>query len=191
MMRIVDKTVSEPSPIKDILYEQINSISERKIQEEISKNNTAGIISKVMDVCGPKIDAVGGNKHLNFEAFAESLMHYLLTNALIQSQRKVTHNSAELDIVIPDLRTLVSSPKDALVIFFPKTDDTDKIRESLGKIESVQPIKENIWLVQKTSLGLDHRTYEVNKRHSFSNIVNDINAFLSSKTQSKFKIFKV
>lgn len=183
--------MSEPSPIKDILYEQIDSISERRIQEEISKNNTSDIIRGIMDGCSPKIGALDGSQHGNFEAFAESLMHYLLTNALIQSQRKVTHKSVELDIVIPDLRTLVSSPKDALVIVFPKTDDASTARESLAKIGSVQPIKENVWIVQKTGIGLDHRTYEIDKAHSFSNIINDINAFLSSRTQSKFKIFKV
>ena len=179
------------SPIKEILYEQINSISEQRIQEEISKNDTARLIRGMVDNCYPKIVKLYGNQHENFEAFAESLMHYLLTNALIQSQRKVTQKSIEIDIIIPDVRTLVSSPKDALVIFFPKTNDIDTILESLRKIETIQPIKENIWLVQKTSLGLQYKTYEIDKDCSFSDIINDICVFLSSRTQSKFKIFKV
>lgn len=183
--------MSESSPIKDILYEQIDSISEKRIQEEISKNNTTNMIREVMDSCGPKIGALDGNQHGNFEAFAESLMHYLLTNALIQSQRKVTYNSAEIDIIIPDVRTLISSPSDALIIVFPKTDNVGAILESLRKIEAVQPIKENIWLIQKTSLGIDHKTYEIDGSRSFSNIINDIGGFLSSKKQSKLKIFKV
>lgn len=191
MTQFTEEVVSEASPIKDILYEQINTISERKIQEEISKNNTSHIIREMMDGCSPKIRALDGNQHGNFEAFAESLMHYLLTNALIQSQRKVTHNSTEIDIVIPDLRTLVSSPKDALIIFFPKTDDVRTMQESLRKIEAVQPIKENIWLVKKASLGTQHIVYAIDGACSFSNIIDDINRFMSSRTQSKFKIFKV
>lgn len=183
--------MSEASPIKEMLYEQINSISEQKIQAEISKNNTADIISSMMNDCYPKITKLNGDTHENFEAFAESLMHYLLTNALIPSQRKVVLKSIEIDIAIPDVRTLASSPKDALVIFFPKTKNTDTILESLKRIETIQPIKENIWLVQKTSLGLQYKTYEIDNDCSFSNIINDINAFCSSKTQSKFKIFKV
>ncbi|TBR08685.1 MAG: hypothetical protein EPO62_06295 [Candidatus Nitrosotenuis sp.] len=183
--------MSEASPIKEILYGQINAISEQRIQVEISKNNTVGLIKEMVANCHSEIAKLHGNQHENFEAFAESLMHYLLTNALIQSQRKVTRGTAELDIIIPDVRTLVSSPKDALVVFFPKTDDVSAILESLRKIEEVQPIKENIWLVQKTSLGLQYKTYEINRGCSFSNIMNDIGVFISTKTQSKFKIFKV
>lgn len=186
-----DKIMSEASPIKEMLYEQIGSISEQKIQAEISKNKGIDIIKDIVNNCYSKIAKLNGGQHENFEAFAESLMHYLLTNALIPSQRKVTLKTTGIDIAIPDVRTLVSSPKDALVIFFPKTKNVDTILESLKKIEAVQPIKENIWLVQKTSLGLHYRTYEIDNDCSFSSVINDISVFCSSKTQSKFKIFKV
>jgi len=183
--------MSGARPIKEILYEQIDSISEQKIQEEVSNGNAAAVIRKMVDNCCPEISGLGGSQHENFETFAESLMHYLLTNALIQSQRKVAHNTIEIDIVIPDVRTLISSPKDALVMLFPKTDDAGAILESLRKTGTIQPIKENIWLVQKTGLGLPYKTYEIDNGCSFSNIINDIKAFLSSKTQSRLKIFKV
>lgn len=191
MSQTVDKIMSEASPIKDLLYEQINLISEQKIQTEISKNNGVDIIRHIVSNCSPKITRLNGDQHENFEAFAESLMHYLLTNALIPSQRKVTPKNIEIDIVVPDVRTLVSSPKDALIIVFPKTKNVNTILESLERMEAIQPIKENIWLVQKTSLGLQYKTYEIDNACSFSNMINDINAFCSSKTQSKFKIFKV
>ncbi|HEY8110470.1 MAG TPA: hypothetical protein VIG05_06360 [Candidatus Nitrosotenuis sp.] len=191
MLQIIDEIMSEPSPIKEMLYDQIKSISEQKIQVEISKNKTADLIRHITNNCYPKITKLNGDQHENFEAFAESLMHYLLTNALIPSQRKVTLKAVEIDIVIPDVRTLGSSPKDALVIFFPKTKNLGRILESLKKIEAIQPIKENIWLVQKTSLGLQHKTYEIDSGCSFANMINDITAFCASKTQSKFKIFKV
>ncbi|MBM2820022.1 MAG: hypothetical protein HW410_1704 [Nitrosarchaeum sp.] len=190
MLQITNKTMSE-SPIKEILYGQINSISGQKIQVEISENNTASLIRQIMDNCYPEIIKLYGDQYENFEAFAESLMHYLLTNALIPSQRKVTLKTVEIDIVIPDVRTLVLSPKNALVIFFPKTSNTNTILGSLRKLEAIQPIKENIWLVQKTSLGLQYKTYEIDNTGSFYNIINDINGFCASKTQSKFKIFKV
>jgi len=191
MLQTIDKVMSETSQIKEILYEQINSMSEQKIQAEISKNNTANVILHIVNNCYQKILRLYGDEYENFEAFAESLMHYLLTNSLIPSQRKVALKAIEIDIVIPDVRTLVSSPKDALVIFFPKTKNADTILESLKRIETIQQVKENIWLVQKTSLGLQYKTYEIDNGCSFSNIINDINAFCSPKTQSKFKIFKV
>lgn len=191
MLQAGDKPMSEASPIKEILYEQINSITEQKIQAEISKNDAADMIRHIVNDCYPKITNLYGGQHENLEAFAESLMHYLLTNALIPSQRKVALKSVEIDIVIPDVRTLVSSPKDALVIFFPKTNNVDTILESLKRIETIQPIRENIWLVQKAGLGLQYKTYEIDNGCSFSSIIRDINTFCTSKTQSKFKIFKV
>jgi hypothetical protein len=189
MLQITNKIMSE-SPIKEILYEQINSISEQEIQIEISQKNTASLIRQITDNCYPEIIKLYGDQYENFEAFAESLMHYLLTNALIPSQRKVTLKTLEIDIVIPDVRTLALTPKNALVIFFPKTGNTDMILESIRKLESIQPIKENIWLVQKTSLDLQHKTYEIDTG-SFCNIINDISVFCASNTQSKFKIFKI
>lgn len=189
MLPITNEIMSE-SPIKEILYGQINSISEPKIQVEILQNNTASLIRQIIDRCYPEIIKLYGDRHENFEAFAESLMHYLLTNALIPSQRKVTLKTIEIDMVIPDIRTLVLTPKNALVIFFPKTSNANTILESLRKLEAVQPIKENIWLVQKTSLGLQYKTYEIDAG-SFCNIINDINVFCTSNIRSKFKIFKV
>ncbi|HSA98929.1 MAG TPA: hypothetical protein VLF17_07610 [Candidatus Nitrosotenuis sp.] len=191
MAQMAGKIMSDTRTVKEILYEQINSITEQRIQKDISGGNTAALIKKIIDNCRSEIIGLGGSQHESFETLAESLMHYLLTNALIQSQRKVTHNATEIDIVIPDMRTLLSSPKDALVVLFPKTSDAGAILESLGKIGTVQPIKENIWLVEKAGLGLQYKTYEIDNGCSFSNIINDIASFLSSKAQSRLKIFKV
>lgn len=191
MSQIMKKAMSETSPIKEILYEQINSVSEQKIHAEIAKNNTVGLIKDMIKDCSPKISRLQGSQNENFEAFAESLMHYLLTNALITSQRKITVKTTEVDIIIPDVRTLVSSPRDALIILFPKTNNIDAIQDRLKKIEAIQPTKENVWLVQKTNLGLKYKTYEIDKDCSFANIINDICAFSASKAHSKLKIFKV
>lgn len=191
MSQTMKKAMSETSPIKEILYKQISSVSEQKIHAEIAKNNTAGLIRDMVKDCSPKISRLQGSQNENFEAFAESLMHYLLTNALIPSQRKITVKTIEIDIIVPDVRTLVSSPRDALIILFPKTDIIDAIQDRLKKIETIQPIKENVWLVQKTSLGLKYKTYEIDKDCSFANIINDIGTFSASKAHSKLKIFKV
>jgi len=52
-----------------------------------------------------------GEKEEVVGVLATGLLHYLLTNALISSQRKVTYNDNELDIVIPDTKTLEKDPK--------------------------------------------------------------------------------
>lgn len=178
--------MDESSPIKDLLYQTLQSITESVIQEKITKNPQS-LIQEIFSKAN--IDSLGENKTENYETFAESFMHYLLTNALIPSQRKVTVDQIEIDIVIPDIRTLKSSSKDAIIILFPKTDNIKTILQRLEKIITIQPKKDNIWLVQKTSLGLPFKTYEIDERHSFFSIIDDIK--MSNKTQSKFKIFKV
>ncbi|MBM3904559.1 MAG: hypothetical protein FJ357_05460 [Thaumarchaeota archaeon] len=177
-----------PSPIKDRLYQIIQSIPESIIQEKIAESPESlmqEIFSKT------DIDSLDGNKTENYETLAESLMHFILTNALIPSQRKITIEQTELDIVIPDIRTLRTSNKDAIVILFPKTENVKSILQRLEKILSIQPIKENIWLVQKSSLGLPYKTYEIGDSNSFFHIIRDIKNAIVGKGQSKFKIFKV
>lgn len=170
-----------------MLYGAINAITEEKIQQEIAGNNAKQAILDILSKSEP--DALDGDKTENYETFAESLMHYILTNSLIASQRKITVDGVEIDIVIPDIRTLKSSNKDAIIILFPKTDDEKSIRARLDEIHTVQPAKENIWLVQRKSLGLPYRTYEIGSSQTFAGIIDDIKK--SNKPQSKFKIFRV
>lgn len=181
--------MDESSPIKDRPYHTIETISESKINQEITQNNTNPIIKQIISEAN--LDTLPGNHIEAYETFAESLMHYLLTNALIPSQRKITINQIDIDVVIPDTRTLGLAKKDAIILVFPKTDDLVTIRARLQKLDTIQPNKENIWLIQKSGLGLPYRTYEIDGECSFANIINDIKSETSSKTQSKFKIFKV
>lgn len=181
--------MDEPSPIKDALYRTIEKISDNRIQQEIARGNSPHIIRQIL--LESKIDELKGDATENYEVFAESLMHYVLTNALIPSQRKVTLNQIEIDIIIPDARTLGISKKDAIIILFPKTNNATSIQTRLEKIHSIQPIKENIWLIQKSNLGLPYRTYEIDNNCTFANIINDIQVVMASRPQSKFKIFKI
>ncbi|MGQ0605600.1 MAG: hypothetical protein ACT4OD_01420 [Candidatus Nitrosotenuis sp.] len=181
--------MDKPSPIKDRLYQTIELISESKINHEIIQNNASNAIRQIL--LESKIETLEGNSTENYETFAESLMHYILTNALIPSQRKLSINQIDIDIVIPDIKTLGLSKKDALVLLFPKTDNLSTIQTRLQNIHTIQPIKENIWLVQKSNLGLPYKTYEIDNECTFVNIIDDIKAKISSRSQSKFKIFKV
>ena len=178
--------MDEPSPIKDRLYQTIEAISESKINQEIAQDNTNSIIKQI--ITESNLDTLPGNRVEAYETFVESLMHYLLTNALIPSQRKITINQIDIDIIIPDIRTLGLAKKDAIILVFPKTNDLTKIQSRLQKLGTIQPIKENIWLIQKSGLGLPYRTYEI-ESGTFANIMNDIKS--ETKIQSKFKIFKV
>ena len=177
--------MDEPNLIKDLLYKTLDSIPNNIKRISDSKSLIKEIFAK------SDIDSLDGDKTENYEKFAESLMHYLLTNALIPSQRKITPAETELDVVIPDIRTMRTSSRDVIILVFPKTDNKKSIEQRLEKINIIQPSKENIWLIQKSSFGLPYKTYEITENGSFFNILDDIKNFMVGKTQSKFKIFKV
>lgn len=178
--------MDEPNPIKDLLYKTLDSIPNniKRISDD-----SKSLIKEIFT--NSNIDSLEGDKTENYEKFAESLMHYLLTNALIPSQRKIAPAETELDVVIPDIRTMRTSSRDVIILVFPKTDNKKSIENRLEKINIIQPNKENIWLIQKSSFDLPYKTYEIVGTGSFANILDDVKNFMIGKTQSKFKIFKV
>jgi hypothetical protein len=174
----------ESSAIKEILYDELRKTSESKIHQEIASENISRLVRQIIEACIPRIP--DGN---SFEAqgiLAESLSHYILTNALIPSQRKITRSGIDIDVVIPDSKTLVSSPKDALVLYFAKTKDDNMVKNYLKKLEELQPVKENILVISKSKLDA-YKTYEIGS--DFANLFDDVNKFLSSK-KPKLRIFK-
>ena len=119
-------------------------------------------------------------------------MHYLLTTALIPSQRKFTINNTYVDVLIPDTKTLYSNPQDALIIIFPKSSDVLTIKNRIDEITKIQPNKENLWFVLQNDFP-EVKTYSFDKntKNSFSNILNDIIGFLTNKKQSKLRLFRI
>lgn len=179
------------SLVKDILYQELSNITENKIQLAILKNNSSKIISEIISKCLPKIQQISLNIDENLGIFAESLIHYFLTLAIIPSQRKISQKDVEIDIVIPDLRTLLSNPKDSLIIAFPKSNNKDLIKKTILDLEKIHSVKENIWLVLVEDLEFKNKTYLIeNGTNSLNKILDDINEFYSSRKQSKLKIIK-
>ena len=179
--------------IKDIVYKSIIKYEERKIVSDIAQGNSPDTINLILNECMPILEQVNGTKSEKTGAFAEVLIHYLLTVALIPSQRKISFNSVDVDVVIPDISTLASSPHDALVIAFPKTNDLTILKNRISELTKIQPHKENIWFVIENDLPLEVKTYKVDnsEKEPFMNIINDIIWFTSNRKQSKLKIFKI
>jgi len=183
------ETSSHNNRLLDILYQEITNISEDKIQVEISKNNSSKIISQIISKCSPKIRKISTSIDEDLGIFAEGLMHYLLTVSLIPSQRKISKNNIEIDIVIPDILTLNSNPKDSLIILFPKSKNKNLIRKRILELETIQPIKD--WLVLHHNLQFKNQTYLIqNDNNSLNRILDDINKFNSPRKQNKLKIMK-
>ena len=76
----------EPNPIKDFLFDYIKK-SEKNIQESISQSKFTEVIDNVLENCYDRVVSMG-EKEESLGILAMGLLHYLLTNALVSSQRK-------------------------------------------------------------------------------------------------------
>lgn len=179
----------EPNPIKDYLFEYIEKsetipklISEKKF-DEIIEEITTNCYDKVISM-GEKDEAIG--------VLATGLLHYLLTNALITSQRKVDCKGIELDIVIPDIKTLEKDPKKTLLICIPKSSDITIVNKKITDLEKIQPEKDNIWLVLSENIQTQKKSFVLKKENnSFSEIIFEIAKFSNVGGSNKFKILRV
>ena len=179
----------ESNPIKDFLFDYLKK-SEKRIQELVSQSKFTEIIDDVLGNCYDKVILMGGEESLGI--LATGLLHYLLTNALVPSQRKIDYNGIQIDIIIPDLKTLEIDPKKTLVICIPKTIDKTIIEQKLEQLQKIQPNKDNIWLVTTKKLDVQTRTFVIEKKNAtFSKIIYDIGQFVNVQGQNKFKILRI
>ncbi len=180
----------ESNPVKDYLFDYLSK-SKEKIEKLISKKKFSEIIDNVIANCYDKIITLG-EKDESVGVLATGLLHYLLTNALINSQRKVEYNGIEIDIVIPDIKTLEKDPKKTLLICIPKSSNKNIIEEKISQLEKIQPEKENIWIVLSENVSINQKYFLLSKENnSFSKIIVEIAQFSNVHGTNKFKILRI
>ena len=188
---VLRKIMEEDSnPIKDHLFEYIKN--SQSIPEQIKLKKFDQITNDIVTNCYDKAISMGEDKEKTVGILATGILHYLLTNALITSQRKVEQNGTEIDIIIPDLKTLEKDPKKTLLICIPKSSDQRIIEEKISQLEKIQPEKDNIWLVLSEDIRINKKSFVVSKENnSFSKIIFEIAQFSNVGGTSKFKILRV
>jgi hypothetical protein len=179
----------EANPVKDYLFEHIKN--SQTIPKLIVEKKFDQIIEEITKNCYDKILTMGEKDEV-VGVLATGLLHYLLTNALITSQRKIEYDGNQLDIVIPDIKTLEKDSKKTLLVCIPKSSDKKIIDEKITQLEKIQPNKENIWLVLSENVPLDKKTFVLSKENnSFSKIIFEIAQFSNVHGTSKFKILRI
>ena len=151
--------------MKNELYSVLNEFGKENIQIEF-QNNINSSIPKIKEILSKTIATIYEKKENidsdsnNFEKplsiLCESFLHFLLTTTSLPSQRKIMLNEQEIDLVIPDIKTLYKDPKKTLIIIFYKDSSTS---EYIKKLDNIQKNKENIWLVSSTPLDINYRNY--------------------------------
>ena len=179
----------EENPIKDYLFEYIEKSN--TIPKLISEKKFDIVIDEIIENCYEKIILMD-KKEESVGILATGLLHYLLTNALLNSQRKVEYEGLELDIVIPDVRTLEKDAKMTLLILIPKSSDKKIIDEKISQLNKIQPYKDNIWVVLSEDIAIDSKSFVLSKgNNSFSKIIFEIAQFSNVGKSNKFKILRI
>ena len=181
--------LDEVNPIKDYLFDYIEK--SKNIENLIREKKFDVIINEIVENCYDKVISMG-KKDEAVGILATGILHYLLTNALLSSQRKVDYQGMELDIVIPDIRTLEKDAKMSLLILIPKSSDKKIIDEKISQLRKIQPTKENIWAVLSEDIQLDSKSFVLSKENnSFSKIIFEIAQFSNVGGSNKFKILRI
>ncbi len=176
---------SEENPIKEIFYQEIKKHGQTKIQKLIQEKKSKLLIDEIISNSVPQINKISDTE--KFGTFFTVLLHYFLTNGVIPSQRKIKKDDVELDLVIPDIQTLNKSPNDAIIIFIPKTNILSDIKKQTDLLEKIQPNRKNIWVVLEKKIEIPFQLFDID---SISEIINDIEKFLSEHNIKRLKILK-
>ena len=180
--------MSESSPIKDALYSEIDRIGQTQIHKLLLKNRFSDIFKEIFEKATIKIDQDISVEE-KYGTLAESMTHYLFTEMLIPSQRKISYENMELDLIIPNTLELKKSSENTIIVFFVKTSNTDEIQNRISEIKTIQENNDNIWIISKYSMDIPHRIY-LTTSTSFAKFLEDVQNFIHSKKMNKLNIFK-
>jgi len=179
--------MSESSSIKDVLYAKIDDIGQKRIHKLMLSGKFSELFEKIYETTINSIDDI--NEYEKHGIVAESLTHYLFTEMLIPSQRKVSFKNTELDMIIPNIAELRKNSENTILIFFAKTSNINEIKQSIQKIKKIQNSDANIWIISKDDIQIPQTTYTT-KKESFSKFLKDAQTFIKTKKMSKLNIFK-
>jgi len=180
--------MSEDSPIKDALYSKISAIGEESIHNLLLEKKYSELFEimyeNVLESIKEKFDEneIAGT-------LMESLIHYIFTEMLIPSQRKIIYENIEFDIIIPNLMELKKNPETSILIFFVKSSNHDRFKHKIEQAKKIQKSNENIWVISKDEINISQKIYKIEKK-AFSRFLQDIQNFTESKNLNKLNIFK-
>ena len=115
--------MSESSPIKDALYANIDDVGQERIHKLMLNGKFAELFEKIFETTINSLDGI--NEYERHGTLAESLTHYLFTEMLIPSQRKISFKNIELDMIIPSIAQLKKNSDDTICLLYTSPSPRD------------------------------------------------------------------
>ena len=180
--------MSENSSIKDILYSKINAVGQETIHKLLLEKKYSELFeltyTKALQSINTEIDEIE-----KMGILAESFTHYLFTEMLIPSQRKISYENIELDMIIPNLVELKKNSDNSILIFFVKSSNNNIIKQRIQAVKKIQKTDKNIWVISKYEINISQKVYKIEKE-SFSIFLDDVQNFTELKNMNKLNILK-
>ena len=139
--------------IKSLMFEYVDSSD--AIPALVRRQDFDGVSLDIISACYDDVISVCPKKELALGVLATGILHYILTKALIKSQRNISHCGVDVDIVIPDAKTLECDPHRTLLICIAKADDSVMLQKIISDASRIQPVKENIWIILPSNTSHD------------------------------------
>jgi hypothetical protein len=153
--------------IKNDLYSVLNDFGKEALQIEF-QSNIYSSVPRIKEIISKTIELKYKNKDKerldndNYDdskkplsLLCEAFLHFLLTTTSLPSQRKIMLKDVEIDLVIPDLKSLNKNPKKSLIIKFDKDASTINYIDRLHN--NILIDRENVWIVSPTPLDINSR----------------------------------
>jgi len=180
-----------------LLYSIIELIGKQKIRGELTSDieSSRYYIEMIMANCEKRIEAADEDA---LGSLCEGLLHFMLTVCSLPSTRKVQINNTVLDIVIPNLHTLKTSPNKSLVMYIVKKTN-DMKQEKINTVARFQPEYKNLWLISKRPLSNGYINYIICpeekvipsfERRNYRDIIVDIQKFLKETGDKSLRFFQ-
>ncbi len=179
--------MSESSPIKDALYAKIDAMGQEQIHQLLLNNKFSELFERIYESAIHSVQDI--DEYEKHGTLAESLTHYLFTEMLIPSQRKIIFENIELDMIVPNTTELQKNSQNIIIIFFVKTSNIGEIKQKIQDLKKLQKDDTKIWIISKEHIEIPQSTY-ITEKESFGKFLKDAQNFIKTKKMNKLNIFK-
>ena len=183
--------MSDRAKLVSIVYDAINEIGKHKIRSDVISNIKIAdeymqhLFNRSLEQFSNRLD---GN---SLVTMYEILLHFMLTACTIPSQRKVKISHLSIDLIIPNLHTLLRNPSDVIVVQFIRSPiDMTTLDEILSFLK-LKTEDLNMWLITTLDLKAKDTTHVINLGASkirCSHIIQDIDTFLKERRDKSFRL---
>ncbi len=180
--------------VKALLYSVIERLGRDSLRSGLVRDSRS-TISLILDSCMKELSSNrDGDTTLRL---VTALMHYLLTECMIPSERKIQVDDMVLDLIIPSMRVLRSNPDNTLIILIARGDEVDALNQRLEKVYTLYP-RVTLWAIVvggsvDASRISNARVYMMDESADersipLSSIIEDIRGFMNSRGIRPFNI---